>query len=208
LCLAVYAVVWATGLGRFSLERMTAAFADLGQGKTPSNRIVIAALFAVVPFRILTGMISTLGEELGWRGLLVPGLAATRSPAVTSLITGVLWSLWHYPLVLLILPRLRPDLPKWYALSCFTLTVIGISFIYTWLRLRSGSVWPAVLLHSASMTAQEMLEALTLDSGRTHYLTYEYGIGFTVAVALILAASWHRLTAPKISASVGEVFPA
>jgi uncharacterized protein len=195
LCLVVYAIVWTTGLGRFSLERMTAAFAELGQGKAPSNRIIVAALFAVVPFRILTGMASTLGEELGWRGLLVPALASTRSPAETSLITGVLWSLWHYPLVMLILPKLRPDLPRWYALSCFTLTVIGISFIYTWLRLRSGSVWPGVMLHSACLTAQEMLEALTLDAGRTHYLTYEYGIGFTVVVALIVAASWRALTA-------------
>jgi membrane protease YdiL (CAAX protease family) len=203
----VYVIVWTTGLGRFSLDRMTAAFATLGQGATPSTGLIIGALISVVPFRILTGAVSTLGEELGWRGLLVPSLAATRSPAATSLITGVVWSLWHYPLVFVVLPKLRPGLPRWYALLCFSLTLTGISFVYTWLRLRSGSVWPAVFLHSSSTTMQEMLEALTQDSGRTFFLTYEYGVGFVVIVALILAAFWRPLTAPAQPAPVEAAMP-
>ena len=43
----------------------------------------------------LTGPI---GEELGWRGFLVPELFKKHSLLVSSVMTGVLWGLWHYPL--------------------------------------------------------------------------------------------------------------
>ena len=37
-------------------------------------------------------------EELGWRGILQPNLEKKHSFVVSSLITGIIWGLWHAPL--------------------------------------------------------------------------------------------------------------
>ncbi|TDB38245.1 MAG: CPBP family intramembrane metalloprotease [Actinobacteria bacterium] len=87
-----------------------------------------------------------LGEESGWRGYLLPGLLGRMSAASAALVVGIVWALWHTPLFW-IEGTVQADLPiGWY----MTMTV-GLSFIYTWVFLRTqGSVLIAVLLHTAS----------------------------------------------------------
>jgi len=109
-----------------------------------------------------------------------------------SLITGLIWSLWHYPVHFAVLPFYLPRLPLWYATACFTATVLGISFVHTWLRLRSGSVWPVALLHATCNAFQGAFESLTKHTDITSYLTYEYGIGFALVIPLIALPFWRR----------------
>jgi len=45
-------------------------------------------------------MLTGGNEEHGWRGVLQPLLQRSKSPLVAALIIGVLWELWHLPLVL------------------------------------------------------------------------------------------------------------
>jgi CAAX protease family protein len=110
----------------------------------------------------------------------------------TSLLTGIIWSVWHYPLVFVQIPRFRPGLPVAYATACFTASVVGVSFFYTWLRETTGSVWPCAILHASCGSAQEVFEALTRNTGHTYYFTFEYGIGFVLAIWIFLAFFWKR----------------
>ena len=165
-CVPVYVLVWLLG---------NAALA------------ILAAVLAP------TGIVATLGEELGWRGLLVPRLATWMDLTRTSLVTGVVWSLWHYPVHFAVLPVYLPRLPLWYATACFTVSVVAISFVYTWLRLSSGSIWPGALLHATSNAFQAAFETLTKHDDVTSYFTYEYGLGFAVTIPLIAIPFWRRL---------------
>lgn len=183
----VYATVWVTGLGAFDDHRLLAALARLGL-----RNVSPAVALVLVPLGVAFSCLSTLGEELGWRGLLAPRLVELEGVTKASLLTGLVWSLWHYPLMIVLLPRHRPEPPLWYAMICFTLSVTAIAWIYTWLRLRSGSVWPAVVLHSASASAQEIFEGLTRNTGSTPYLTFEYGIGFTIVIVALVLIGWKR----------------
>ncbi len=88
--------------------------------------------------------IPALAEEYGWRGWLLPALLPLgRWPAVLSV--GVVWGLWHAPVVLLgyNYPRHAPvgSLLLMVAFTLVTGTLLG------WLRLRSGSVWPCAVAH-------------------------------------------------------------
>lgn len=100
--------------------------------------ILIASLFINV--------LPALGEEIGWRGWLVPRLLERFGPWKTILFSGILWGLWHAPLILL--GYNYPDAPPWLGLLAMIGMCTVIGGIFSWLRLRGGSVWPAAFAHS------------------------------------------------------------
>jgi membrane protease YdiL (CAAX protease family) len=82
-----------------------------------------------------------LGEEIGWRGLLLPALLKRVSPLTASIIVGIVWFLWHIPLRL----GAGRDL---HALG-FSINVIATSIITTWIFIKSRqSTFVAILLHA------------------------------------------------------------
>jgi membrane protease YdiL (CAAX protease family) len=86
----------------------------------------------------------TFGEEWGWRGYLLPQLLPLGQwPAL--LLSGAIWGFWHTPLILL-----GFDYPLHPALGILLITLLGMIFgtLLGWTRLKTGSVWPAVLGHA------------------------------------------------------------
>lgn len=126
--------------------------------------IVLIQLATVLIAPILNGLF-TFGEEWGWRGYLLPQLLPLGQwPAL--LISGVIWGLWHAPVILL--GYNYPDhlATGWLMMVAMT-TVWGI--LLGWTRLATGSVWPAVIGHGALNGAAGIVfllraEGTTFDS--------------------------------------------
>ncbi|MFC4565765.1 CPBP family intramembrane glutamic endopeptidase [Nocardiopsis mangrovi] len=111
----------------------------------PIGALIVIQL-AALPMAAFINLIPALGEELGWRGWLLPKLMPLGVlPAL--LISGVIWGLWHAPLILL--GYNYPDAPGWLGLTAMVAMCILVGAVFGWLRLRSGSVWPAALAHAA-----------------------------------------------------------
>lgn len=96
-----------------------------------------------LPLRLLTVLfVPALGEEIPFRGLLVPARDEARRPWVAIAVSTALYVAWHPLEALTFLPQaglfLRPDF-----LACTAILGLGCA----WVRWRSGSLWPAVLLH-------------------------------------------------------------
>ena len=142
-----YLVTWLCGLGAFDPTRLRSMATSY---HVPPAVLIVLAVVVFAPL----GIINTFGEELGWSGLLTDRLTKITTFTRASLIRGAIWSVWHYPLVIVLLPRYRPGLPIVYALACMTVAVTAISFVYTWLRVASGSLWPAALLHAVSANSR------------------------------------------------------
>jgi hypothetical protein len=71
--------------------------------------------------------------------------------------------------------------------------MIGLCFVLTWLRLKSGSLWTGVILHASNNHfIQHFFDPISAHTGRTKYILGEFGIGFTLAVAVLAAYSWMR----------------
>jgi hypothetical protein len=67
--------------------------------------------------------------------------------------------------------------------------VIASSVFSAWPRLRSGSQWPAVLLHAShNAFIQNFFDPLTASTGPTPYVTTEFGVG--LALAWVVVAVW------------------
>lgn len=187
MALVVYGLVWLTGIGGFSGEGVMGGITQEIGVSLPLPAVL--ALLATLGF--LPGAVFALGEEIGWRGLLVPELARMTGFTNVALISGAVWAVYHYPLILF--SDYTSGAPRWYALLVFTWMVIAASFIYAWFRLKSGNVWTAVILHAShNLFVQEIFDPLTVDRGMTKYITTEFGAGLAVTYTLAAWYLWRR----------------
>jgi membrane protease YdiL (CAAX protease family) len=185
-CLAVYGITWLTGLGKVPnptlMDQLMQGFGGLNL--SPLVRVLYYC-FYLATVGVITALISSLGEEIGWRGLLVPELAKVTSFRNASLISGAVWTLWHLPLILFADYNL-PGVPQWYAAVMFAVMVVGISFAFAYLRIKSGSLWTAVVMHSShNVFVQSIFTPLTEQTAVTPYIIDEFGVGLALAAVIV-----------------------
>jgi membrane protease YdiL (CAAX protease family) len=202
-----YAIVWATGLGGFyNAEFVSKLAARLGRPDwaTQMPLAVIALSFLLAgTLGMVFSCISALGEEIGWRGFFVPHLAKQTTFTKTALISGIVWSVWHYPILLF--ADYNSGTPAGYGLLCFTVMVMGISFAFAWMRLKSGSLWTGMLLHASHNDfIQGMFDPLTKDTGITRYIIGEFGAALAV-ISIVLGYIFWRKRAELKTTHIQEV---
>jgi membrane protease YdiL (CAAX protease family) len=194
--LLAYGTVWLVGLGEFAPRSAVDQVAQqLGLSGQPREAVVAAWLAVVASVGVLFGVLTALGEEIGWRGFLVPELSARLRFRGAAVLSGAIWAAWHYPLLLM--ADYNAGTPAPYALACFTAMVVGAGVLYARIRLQSGSLWPAVLLHAShNAFVQNFFDGLTGDVGPTPYLTGEFGVLLALASLAIAVFLWRR--APRV----------
>ncbi|MEO7084043.1 MAG: type II CAAX endopeptidase family protein [Gemmatimonadaceae bacterium] len=166
-----YGTVWLAKLGGVDLARF----------KTGAITFVVLGS--------LQSLLSATGEELGWRGFLVPALSRSMSFGKTAVISGVLWAAWHVPLI--IFADYNGGTPSWYSVTCFAIMVVAIAIPAAWLRLRSGSVWPPAILHAShNLYVQGFFDRVTVDTGPTKWLTGEFGAALAVTIGVTGFLFW------------------
>jgi membrane protease YdiL (CAAX protease family) len=188
-----YGAVWASGLGGFpNMVTVAAARTKLGLSALPASQIILIMIAMEVTAGSVLGTVFALGEEIGWRGFLAPRLAEHFGFTKAAVITGAIWAGWHLP-ILLFADYDRAS-PVWFALPCFVITVLGLSVIMLWLRLRSGSLWTGALLHSsANLYNQNIFAPLTAPHGKiTAYTIDESGFMLPVVVTFTALGFWLR----------------
>jgi membrane protease YdiL (CAAX protease family) len=146
-----------------------------------------SALFGVICLNDLTlGVITTMpftfGEELGWRGYLLPRFSPLGG-VTAAMLVGVIWGLWHAPLIFLVGYEYG-DPHALRAVLMFVLPSITLSIILAWLRFRSGSIWPGVLAHAVGNQAAG-LALLALVTLGNLYLGAPIGL-----VSILLSAAF------------------
>jgi membrane protease YdiL (CAAX protease family) len=165
-CFIGYGLVWLTDRGKYN-------------GQFPPNFPVFLVTM------LFNSTLSAVLEEMAWRGFLVQKMMKLTGFTKTALASGLIWAVWHYPLIIFTNVRLG-NTPLVYSLICFTVFIVGISFATAWLRLKSGSVWTAALLHgSHNLFMLHVFNALTKDTGGTWLLLGEYG-AVTAVLGLLL----------------------
>jgi len=186
-----YAVVWALGLGAIPDWTKADAFMRFTHFAGPRSIGMFLWIAATITIGAWLSVISALGEEIGWRGLLVPELARTTTFTKTALISGVIWTSWHVPILLF--ADYNNGTPAWYGLSCFAVLVIGINFAFVYLRLKSGSLWTGAVMHATHNTIiQAILTPLTIDTGHTKWFIDEFGCALAIVAVIVAFLTWRR----------------
>ncbi|MEW6180193.1 MAG: type II CAAX endopeptidase family protein [Chloroflexota bacterium] len=190
--LVVYGLVWLSGAAPLNIEQLAMQVSQqTGENISPLNSVV-SYVFNMATLGMIFSIITALGEEIGWRGLFVPELARAGSFTSASVISGIIWAVWHFPLILFA-DYHTPGAPVWFGLVCFTLMVLGISFTMAWMRLKSGSLWPAVFLHAShNIFIQGVFTPLTGQSSLSPFLIDEFGLGLALIGILLIWTFWRK----------------
>jgi membrane protease YdiL (CAAX protease family) len=181
--LPVYMFTWLAGLGVFPHPIRIARLSAQYSSSNVTTTVAIFLLFSLT-LDMVGPLILALGEEIGWRGLFVPELAKMTSFTKTALISGLVWTAWHMPAIFLADYNL-------YAAIMFAVMIMATSFPYAWLRLKSGSLWPAVLLHAFhNQFVIGILDKLTGTTSATPYITGEFGAGLALTSIVVAYLFW------------------
>ncbi len=129
-------------------------------------------LVAAMPINTIFATPILFGEEFGWRGYLQLRLFPER-PLLSAVVTGLIWAVWHYPLMLR--GYNFPD-NRLLALLVFPVSTIFLSIIFGWLVLKTGSIWSSSLAHSATNVIGGSLSLLLFGGGATLLFVSYVGI--------------------------------
>jgi membrane protease YdiL (CAAX protease family) len=192
--LFMFGTAWITGIAPFS---------DAGAAK------VFSLGFAPVFLYLLAfNCFAAAGEELGWRGFLVPELNRFMGFTGLALLSGAIWTAWHFPLIFF--GTYHGPGSIGYSLAVFIPSVMGAAVVLAWLRLVSGSVWTAILFHGFwNFFIQQLYPVLTTPTGAGSMMLGEFGwfvAGAYVVLALVFWMFRDRLpSGGKGSTATGEL---
>jgi len=144
-----------------------------------------AAIFFA--FSIFPG--SALGEEIGWRGYVLPRLQSQMSALSASFILAPIWALWHLPLWLQGGPVHTPTVYAAFVVSAFALSVL-LTWVY---NSTGGSLLMVVLLH-ATVNLPQTLVIDDLGRQATVPLMLYWGLMVLAAIVVVIWAGPEHLS--------------
>ena len=184
-----YGTAWITGLAKFQ--------PPLPQESHLNSSSAVANFLTSFVFNATLGAIvsclSALGEEIGWRGYMLTRLFVSGVPKPV-LVSGLIWALWHIPLILS--GRYASGVAQLSAMFFVVGTVVD-AYLVAYVRLRSGSIWPAVTYHGAWNAIIRTFDRASIDThlalGGSGWLTATIAI---VVMLFITRGSWKLQARP------------
>ena len=207
---ALYFVVFP---GHFDLSGeylVSAAGAELleqleAQGLTYPVYILISVV-GCLTYAPLVNMLLAAGEEAGWRGILYPQLKVKFGKRKGWLIGGVIWGIWHWPLIWLIGYEYGTDYVGFpivgMLIFCIFTTAAGI--LCDWLYEKSECIWIPSIVHGAINAAGTVPLAVCAANTGSAILLGPAPIGILAGLPLIICAGVLLFTAVKPEGSQGE----
>lgn len=116
-----------------------------------------------------------LGEELGWRGFLLPRLQNKTNPFCASIIIGFIWTFWHWPLFF-IPGTAQHEIP----FILFLLEFVCFATLITWVYNKTnGSLLLTILFHAALNTSTGVI-----NNFANFVLIHKYIIGLLLIIVI------------------------
>lgn len=147
---------------------------------------------SIIPSILFASLIPFI-EELGWRGYVLDRLQEKRSALVSSLILGVVWSLWHLPLFFVQGSYQAGLGVGTLAFWLFFIGIVPLSLVFTWIYNNTGRSTLAVILFHSMVNLTGELIALTERAD-----TYSIVLWYVAAIGITAIWGAKTLTREKV----------
>ena len=186
-----YVFLWLFSFGSLiNNERVFQWSEELGLDITNPTLVITTMIFLLLTVNVIKNLGSTLGEEIGWRGFLIFELRKVMSFKALALVSGIIWAIWHFPLINLIYGRGEFLLLH---IGAFTIMILGISVILAYYTFKSNSLWPAAIYHSVhNIYIQKICTPLTVSNKYTTFWIDEYGLMIPMITTIFAAYFWRK----------------
>ena len=188
IALVAYLIIWVAGWGGwYNSEFVNQQMNDYNLSNWSYAGVIAFHFLLTATYSFVLLLPSVLGEEIGWRGFLVPELAKFMSFTNVALTSGLIWSVWHWPMIFKGFYG-NDVTPLYYQLSCFTLLIVSWAVIMAYLRFKTNSLWTAVIFHmSANVFLQKVFAPLTTENNSSAWYVDEFGavpalVAFVIAI--------------------------
>lgn len=159
------------------------------QGISYAQYILISVV-SCLTYAPFINMIPAVGEEAGWRGFLYPQLKSKYGKKKGRLIGGVIWGIWHWPLMALIGYEYGTDYIGFpiVGMLLFCIFTIAAGIACDWLYEKSGLIWAPAIFHGAINAAATVPGAVCLANTGSLILLGPAPIGVLAGIPLMIFA--------------------
>ena len=166
-------------LGRLNIPTQVAAnYTDKVRTDSAAAALITWAV------TVISSIVADAGEEIGWRGFLLPQMTKIWSFKKAVIVSGLIWAVWHMPIIFAGL--YNSGTPIWYGLPMFTIDILAFTIIISILRMESKSIWPAIFIHAFHNNFDQVIFGpMTIGSAKVYYVGET---GIITIVAIILSA--------------------
>lgn len=139
--------------------------ASRGTAGFSAEQLLLISLLQVILIGPVINIIPTMGEELGWRGYLLPKLRELYSDRSALIITGVIWGLWHTPVIVMGHNYGVHYLGyPWLGILAMIVFCVVLGVIEGYVSMQLQSAVPAAMIHS-TVNAGAGLPILMANAG-------------------------------------------
>mgnify|MGYP003630021091 CR=1 FL=1 len=188
-----YILIWSTGMGEwYNTNFVSEQRENYNLTNWHDISVILFHFVITATITFFLALPSVLGEEVAWRGFLVPELMKSLSFRGTAMVSGFLWSIWHWPMIFIGIYG-NSNTPLFFQLFCFTLYIVSSSVIMTYLRLKTNSLWTGVIFHmSGNVFLQKYFSSLTANTPDTYWYGDEFGILPALMLFLTAIYFWKK----------------
>lgn len=157
-------------------------------GEIDIIQIVLVQTAAAIFLAPILNLVSTFGEEFGWRAYLLQKLLPLGEKKALVL-QGVIWGVWHWPVIAMgyNFGFEYPSFP-WLGMLAMVWFTVLVGVFFGWLVLRAKSVWPAVIGHGALNGLAAI--SIYFTRGNPSPLLGPLPIGLIGSLPFLLVAIW------------------
>jgi uncharacterized protein len=207
---------WRVGWQWYAVALVVPLVVELGSGGlnvavgapgSAFGRLQISSIVMLFALRLVVPVLAPVGEEPGWRGFALPRLLEGRSALAATAILAPIVALWHVPLIFIKGEDLAP---------IFLIATVAVTFFYSWLFLRTGSVFLTIVAHATEGLFGRTLTGKHGWSGSNHtHWNLLYTAGWCLVAIAVVALDWQLWRSragapepPREEAAQIEVSPA
>lgn len=163
-------------------------------GVSTQSYLMQSGLIAVT-LAPLINMIPAMGEEAGWRGYMMPQLKERFGVLNGRLLGGIIWGVWHWPLMLLIGYEYGTDYlgAPVLGLAVWCVFCFALNSVLDWLYEKTGCIWLPAIAHGAVNAVAALPTVLTYPADSYYNVLGPAPIGLISMLPLLAAAVWLNL---------------